>query len=103
MKMRMMFYLMSLFIILISCEPDKKEVKNNKLRSESFDNSFLQVKMKNTGPSLEDSLAKDDKYEPRNTRKRMEEDYMGDGLSEEEKLEQFKKVWQNKRPSYHFN
>lgn len=99
MKMRMMF-IMSLIIVSTICEKNIK--MSNKLKRRQDSSSFLQVTMRDPTPKIYDDVALDDKYEKPNTKRRMQEDYMGDGRSEEELFEEFKKSIQRARPSYQF-
>jgi hypothetical protein len=96
--MRMMF-LISLLIIFALCV--KKVKMSNKIRRPD-QSSFLQITVKDSGPKIYDEVALDDKYENPDLRGRMQEDYMGDGKSEEELFQDFKKTIQAARPSYQF-
>jgi hypothetical protein len=94
--MRIMFC-MSLLILFVVCITSEKIMKNKKKNSKSImTSSFLQVGMKSP-VRIFDDIAMDDRYERPNKRGRVQDDYMGAGLSDDEKFEEFKRSIQMKR------
>jgi hypothetical protein len=96
--MRMML-LISVLILFTFCEKNIK--KSNKMKTKGEVSSFLQVTMRDA-PKIYDDVALDDKYEKPDTSRRIQEDYMGDGKSEEELFEEFKQNLQKPRPTFQF-
>jgi len=94
-----MMFFMSLLILYTLCEKNIK--MSNKMKRKKEASSFLQVTMRDA-PKIYDDVALDDKYENPDKRRRIQEDYMGDGKSEQELFEEFKKNIQRPRPSYQF-
>ena len=92
MKMRMMFFmsLLILFVVSVTSEDTLKTYKNINEPIDSVP-SFLQTRMKASPMRILDEVALDDRYERPNKKARIQDDYMGAGLSDDEKFDEFKR------------
>ena len=92
MKMRMMFFisLLILFVVSVASQDKTKTYKNINEPIDSVP-SFLQTRMKSVPMRILDDVALDDRYERPNKKARVQDDYMGAGLSDDEKFEEFKR------------
>jgi len=88
----MMFFisLLILFVVSVTSEDTTKTYKNI---NEPIDTVplFLQTRMKAVPMRILDDVALDDRYERPNKKARVQDDYMGAGLSDDEKFEEFKR------------
>jgi len=97
MKFKLLFLLS---LILVFTGIFSKKNNKNKIKSKEHSTSFIEVN--DVKPLVLDDLALEDRYERPNIKHRIQEDFMGNGKSEEEKYEEFKKSMKQKRPDYEF-
>ena len=94
-----MMFGLSLLILLAGVLAKKNRKSSNK---NSASSSFMQLTEASIGPTVIDDLALDDRFERPNIKHRIQEDFMGNGKSEEERFQEFKKSMEQKRPDYQF-
>ena len=97
-----MMFGLSLLILFAGVFSKNSGKKNNKIKSNAVSSSFMQLSEVGVTPTVIDDLALDDRYERPNIKHRIQEDFMGNGKSEEERFQEFKKSMQQKRPNYQF-